>query len=481
MNVDRERPGTRRAPTHDRRSLFRATGLAIAAVAGAPGAVAHANDTATPSDFDAIVVGAGFAGVTAARELRAQGLRTLVLEARDRIGGRVWTGTFLGEQVEFGGTWVHPSQKLIWAEISRRGLPIVADDTPPDRAIMPAKDGGYASFSPIDAFTRQSELLTPLFDGSRDYLPRPYEPLYRADLLQDLDKLSLRDRLDQMALPRHDENWITGVTSGTAGGPSSTGALTALARQWATSDWSPEVFNGLNTFRPASGMTPLLQAMLVDSGATVRLNSPVLAVRDDGTRVHVRTPGGSFSAPRVVMAVPVNVWRTISFAPRLPAPYLSASTTGIGVPNAKKIWLHIGGDVGRFVACGEEGTPITQLVPHVPLGTGQLMIGFCVDPGLDVTSRAQIQRAVQRYEPGATVLDFRATDWGADQYIRGGWSFMRPGQLTRLSQAIQRPHGRVAFAGSDIANGWTGFVDGAMESGITAAGQALDGPRPGQW
>jgi monoamine oxidase len=313
-------------------------------------------------------------------------------------------------------------------------------------------------------------------------MPRPYEPLFREDLLRDLDLLSLRDRLDQMNLSQDDENWITGVTSGTAGGPSTTGALTALARQWAISDWGLEIFNGLNTLRPASGMVPLLQAMLADTGAAVRLSSPVVAVEDDGTSVQVRTQAqGRFTAPRVVMAVPVNIWRTISFTPQLPAPYLSASTAGIGVPNAKKIWLHIGGDVGRFVASGEEGTPITQLVPHIPFGDGMLMIGFCVDPNLDVTNRTQIQQAVRRYEPGAKVLDFLGTDWGADRYARGGWSFMKPGQLTRELRAIQQPHGRVSFAGSDIANGWTGFVDGAIESGIAAALQAVNPLPPGQW
>lgn len=64
-------------------------------------------------DFDAIVIGAGFAGITAARELRAQGRRTLLLEARDRIGGHTWTDTFLGELIERGGTWVAQSQPHI--------------------------------------------------------------------------------------------------------------------------------------------------------------------------------------------------------------------------------------------------------------------------------------------------------------------------------------------------------------------------------
>src|SRR5579884_2602136 len=74
--------------------------------------------------YDVVVVGAGFAGVTAARELRQRGHRVAVLEARDRLGGRTWTSTFAGQPVELGGTWVHWLQPHVWAEITRYGLPV---------------------------------------------------------------------------------------------------------------------------------------------------------------------------------------------------------------------------------------------------------------------------------------------------------------------------------------------------------------------
>ena len=75
-------------------------------------------------DYDAIVLGAGFAGVTAARELRAKGLRVLLLEARPRIGGRTFTSEIGGHQVELGGAFVHWTQPHVWAEITRYGLEI---------------------------------------------------------------------------------------------------------------------------------------------------------------------------------------------------------------------------------------------------------------------------------------------------------------------------------------------------------------------
>jgi pseudooxynicotine dehydrogenase len=65
-------------------------------------------------------------------------------------------------------------------------------------------------------------------------------------------------------------------------------------------------------------------------------------------------------------------------------------------------------------------------------------------------------------------------DWCADEFARGTWSVFRPGQLTGALGALQAPHGRVVFAGADLANGWNGFLDGAIESGLTAARTVSD-------
>src|ERR671915_1832474 len=78
---------------------------------------------------DVIVVGGGFAGVTAARELAREGLTVLLLEARDRLGGRTWTDTWNGTPIERGGGWVHWHQPHVWTEITRAGLAVeVSED-----------------------------------------------------------------------------------------------------------------------------------------------------------------------------------------------------------------------------------------------------------------------------------------------------------------------------------------------------------------
>ncbi|WP_432122214.1 flavin monoamine oxidase family protein [Streptomyces sp. S1] len=467
--------------TSRRRTVLKAAGLATLAATTVVGAgdVASARpgrgDGARPDDaYDVIVVGAGFAGVAAARAVRAQGMRTLLLEARDRIGGRTWTGTFAGELVEMGGAWVHPVHTKVWHEIQSHGISLVADDTPPDRLILPS-GSGYADFDLTVAGTRLGELLTSFFAGSESYFPRPHEPLHRADLLAGPDRLTLRDRLDQLRLGPRDEAWLNGHTA-TAGGSNTRGSYTALVRQLALSG-DLETYNSLNAYRPVTGMGGLINAMLADRPVTVRLNSPVAAITDTGARVHVDTRGGKrYTARSVVVAVPANVWNSISFRSGLPREFAAASTAGIAVPHAKKIWMKVRGDVGRFLAQGaESGAPLIGVVPHTTLSDGsRLMIGFSVDPAFDHTSTARVQAALRTFVPQAVVERIVSQDWGGDPYARGGWSFMRPLQLTRQLRTLQQPQGRLVFAGSDIASGWSGFVDGAIESGEHAGTLALE-------
>ncbi|MFB7587025.1 FAD-dependent oxidoreductase [Streptomyces sp. NPDC056169] len=100
---------------------------------------------------------------------------------------------------------------------------------------------------------------------------------------------------------------------------------------------------------------------------------------------------------------------------------------------------------------------------------GHLMIGFAFDPTFDPTSLSQVQAAVREYLPTAQVASVRSHDWGGDTYARGAQALRRPGQLLRQLPDIQRPYGRIAFAGGDLASVWNGFVDEAIESGRAAA------------
>ena len=102
----------------------------------------------------------------------------------------------------------------------------------------------------------------------------------------------------------------------------------------------------------------------------------------------------------------------------------------------------------------------------------QVLVGFGKDPALlDVYDDEAVEQVLRQYLPGAQLLESFSYDWNLDPYSKGTWCMYPPGMLTGALEELQRPEGNVYFAGSDIANGWRGFMDGAIESGARAAQQ----------
>jgi glycine/D-amino acid oxidase-like deaminating enzyme len=420
-------------------------------------------------EFDVIVVGAGFAGVTAARELSTRGRRVLVLEARDRIGGRTWTDSFAGKSVEMGGTWVHWLQPHVWSEITRYGLSICEDD-PPESCVMPAEEGlGQVSLD--DAFTRLAGLTERYFADARERFDRPYEPVHLLEALGPVDSLSLRDRFDRLGFDDEEVRWLSGMFSVLAGAPTSEGAFTMLDRWWSLSGWNFELlWDCLSRYRLVDGTRSLVEAMLADGGSELRLNSPVAAVDvDDRTVTVTTTDRESFTTGNVVVAVPANTWKSIQFTPQLSRPRLEASEEGIGAPHGAKVWIHVRG-VPRIYAQPPEGFPMTLILTYAELDDGtSLLVCFSGDPDFDPADHAAVAEGLRQVLPEAEVLDVHGHDWIADEFSLGAWAFHRPGQLTRYADTLSETDGRLVFATADIAGGWSGFIDGAIESGLRAA------------
>ncbi|CCH32120.1 NAD(P)/FAD-dependent oxidoreductase [Actinosynnema sp. NPDC047251] len=456
-------------PALSRRGLLKGLGAGVL-LAGAGYGAAHA-DTEI-GGCDALVIGAGFAGITAARELRARGLNPRILEARSRIGGRTWTDTFAGVPVEMGGEAVDEKQPNVWREVQRYGIPL-GTTLPAERLYMPQEFGVYDALPAAEVGPRLSQLFTPFFSGSQDMFPRPYEPLYRSDLVVPADSKSFRTRLDELGLTTAERLWVSGSFSGLAGGDSSRGAYTMLMQSWALSGHNFQGYLSVNTYHPTNGTQALLRAMLADARADVRFNSPVVSIEQTSSRVRVTTRGGQvYTAPVVVLAVPVNVWRNISFSPGLPAAYPQISTQGIGAPNVQKLWLLIEDDQGQFATQPPEGTVLGAVRPHTRTPEGLVMFGFGYDPNINFNDRAIVEQHLRRVVPNVRVKAVKTHNWATDPYALGGWSVRRPGQLAGPFPQVQQPRGRITFAGSDLANGWSGYIDGAIESGATAARQA---------
>jgi monoamine oxidase len=188
--------------------------------------------------------------------------------------------------------------------------------------------------------------------------------------------------------------------------------------------------------------------------------------------VHARD-GEVFTAGAVVVAVALNALGGIEFSPELPEDKRRAIELGQASRGIKIMIQARGEDLIQNSI--RPRYPFGYVDTEVLVGDGtQLMIGFGVDALLcDAADLPAVQAALDEILPGYEVLDATAHDWLADEFSRGTWAIHRPGWYEHHHAAMGRPEGNVILAGSDLANGWAGFIDGAIESGLRAGAWAL--------
>jgi monoamine oxidase len=182
--------------------------------------------------------------------------------------------------------------------------------------------------------------------------------------------------------------------------------------------------------------------------------------------------GETFTAGAAIVAVALNALGGIEFSPELPEDKRRAIELG-QASRGVKVMIHARGeDVIQNSIRFEH--PFGYLDSEILVGDGtQLMIGFGVDATLcDPADLPAMQASLDEILPGYEVLDATAHDWLDDEFSRGTWAIHRPGWYEHHHAAMRRPEGNVLLAGSDLANGWAGFIDGAIESGLHAGAWA---------
>jgi monoamine oxidase len=223
----------------------------------------------------------------------------------------------------------------------------------------------------------------------------------------------------------------------------------------------------------AGGTRALLEAIASAAPFERRLATTVAAVSQREDRVEIETSDGTrFAAHAAIVAVPLNALGQIAFTPALSEPKQRAIALG-QASRGIKIFIHARGEPLRQNSI-RAGHPFGYLDTDSLNGDGsQLLIGFGIDAErCDAGDLSAVQRALEAILPGYEVLGATAHNWLADELARGTWAIHRPGWYEHHHAAMQQPDGRVLFAGSDIANGWAGFIDGAIESGLRTGARA---------
>jgi pseudooxynicotine oxidase len=421
---------------------------------------------------DVIVVGGGFAGVTAAREIALRGRSVLLLEARDRLGGRTWSANWDGIPVEYGGAWIHWHQPHAWSEITRAGLRVELSGDAQRSHWWVGGERRDGTIAERDAIAERG--WNRFVEGVLEALPNPHDPLLVLDELAFFDRLTVAERVGQLDLDDEERAVLEAELESLAHSPLEDAGAVSVLRWHALSGYSlalTQQTGGRVTL--AEGTGSLLGAIAAAAPVETRLETPVAAVRVRGDRVEVETRAGVLhDAAAVVVAVPLNVLGTIEFDPGLSEEKQEAIALG-QASRGVKIFLRVrGGDVLENAI--RPGHPFGYLDTEVLLGDGtQLQIGFGAGvQRCDADDSAALQRALDEILPGYELVAATAHDWLTDEYARGTWAIHRPGWYTRHHAEMRRPQGRILLAGSDLANGWAGFIDGAIESGLEAGARA---------
>jgi monoamine oxidase len=418
--------------------------------------------------YDVIVVGGGFAGVTAAREAARDGRSTLLLEARDRLGGRTWTAPWRGHDIEYGGGWVHWHQPFTFSEITRAGLGLELSGDPDVTAWYVGDERRRGTIEERDAIANVGWLR--FVAGVEESLPNPHDPLHAIDRLAAMDALTIADRVEQLGLDQEQHDVLWAELESLAHGPLDDAGAVSVLRWHALSGYSlalTQYTGGRVTL--TTGTRGLLDAIGSQAPFETRLATPVAAVRRAGAGVEVETRAGELvGARRAVVAVPLNTLAAIEFDP----PLSEAKQAGIALGQASrgvKIFIHAEGDPAAQNAI-RPGHPFGYLDTEFQEPDGsQIMIGFGYDAAIcDATDLAGVQASLAEIIPGYRAVAATAHDWLADEFSNGTWAIHRPGWYTRHFAEMRRPEGPVLLAGSDLAAGWAGFIDGAIETGIRA-------------
>ena len=417
--------------------------------------------------FDVVVVGAGFAGITAARDLTAEGKSVVVLEGRDRIGGRTYTDDKIGRPVELGGAYVHWTQPNLWREMQRHGLEL-STPVPIDRVHWLA-DGALHSGTEAEFDALAGPGMERFVEDAREHFPYPHD-VHTTDI-GEIDLETFTDRMKRLDLDPAERDMLDGILSYTVAAPDQQ-AVSQILR-WAAlyfGDWRALWESGAY-WRIATGTKSLIEAIAAESSADIRLSTPVSAIANDGDGVLVTTRAGeTIRAESVIVAVPVNALNTIEFSPALSEGTQRLADEGHPMRN-RKMWVRAKGEIEAFTAYAPLGAnPITIAMTEYRLDGDTLIVCFCPDAtAIDPDDKDAVQDALRAYVPDLEVVDTDGHDWADDEFSQGTWMMMRPGQLSSAVPDIQKPHGHVYFAGSDIAPSFVGWIEGALESGALAA------------
>jgi monoamine oxidase len=442
---------------------------------------------------DAVIVGAGFAGLAAARALTRLGYDVLVLEGRDRVGGRSSTTTIAGVPVDLGGTFVGPTQDAVLALAAELGC--ATTPTFHRGANLIRWRGGVRSYRG----TIPKLSLPGLLDIGRirwqfERIARgvPLQQTWAAPRAQQLDAVSLGDWLRSVHATSTSRDLMAIMARVTWGAePDEVSMLHAVRYVNAAGglDRLLDVENGAQQDRFPAGTQQIAVKAADELGARVVCDAAVRRIEWSDAGAVVNSRHGVVEAKFVILAIPPAHRAAIDFAPPLPPEYdRLAQHWPQGV--LSKAYAAYPRPFWRANGCSGEALSdegpvfITfDVSPHDPddrAGPG-ILLGFVDARAFDALAPdLRRQRALAGFaalfgDEALRPIDYLDHCWGAETFAPGGpTAAVPPGSWTAYGPWLRRPVGPIHWAGTETADEWTGFLDGAVRSGQRAAAEVAD-------
>ena len=418
---------------------------------------------------DVVVIGAGLAGLVAARDLQEQGADVIVLEARDRVGGRAFSSpdALGGLPYEYGGMFVAPSQRDIQSELHRYGL-----RTRPARRLTSVhwysggalqRNGFPVPLNELESFERVVHHLHKLALESQ----QGREP--QGSVPQDLDSLHLGP---------HTRDIVSAILSTETSSHLDDASMASLAADLAlTGGQLVAWFQAASLAQTVDGGAQQLATRIAAEVTELRLNTVVTAVtrRDGAADVH--TGSGRRCARRVILATPMNTWRDLELTPGWPQAaeqLVERGHAGRGV----KVGMLIEGPMPDVIIGAH---PVLQMVKIIDEVGGRFStVAFSTDPHrVDASDLDALTGVMQQLAPGTTVTAAATHDWANDPYSRGTWMSHYPSTPATAVDALHQLQPVIHVAGSDVASTGASYLDGAINFGRAAARRVLGELRSG--
>ncbi|QCE33440.1 FAD-dependent oxidoreductase [Acetobacteraceae bacterium] len=440
---------------------------------------------------DTIIVGAGFAGLKAAETLKEKGQKILLLEAQDRVGGRCKAGKIAGNVVDFGGQWIGAHHPLFREEAAKAGIELYPQYEE-GKSLLSFK-GKVKKFGLIPPFNPFAlcEIALFIYLWGRDLKQIPKNQPWKAKKAEKWDSISFESWVMSHLRTKGAREFARAVVNGlfcVEASEMSYLYFLECMRQGRGMKVMMAASGGAQQDKARGGAWSVAKAMADRLGNKIRFQQPVVKIMQDESGIQVTTKAGEiYGAKKLILAIPPVLAAKLIFEPKLPSQKQGllrrmpmGNVIKVHVAYERPFWREKGLS-GEAIGLGLHFATVYDQTPkdeEIGILVGVIEGKYAVKMSqMSQEERRQIVvKDLVHYfgEQAKNPIEYVDCDWAKEEWAEGGYAgCMATGVLSLYGEALGRKEGHIHFAGTETATEWTGYFEGALQSGLRAANEIL--------